>query len=69
MDIVVFGRAAALDIAEKHKPNDAGPELHPETGMESIANIDKLRAGKGQFPVADVSCCFFWRIYVWLVLI
>lgn len=55
LDLVVFGRACALDIAEKCKPGDAGPELHPETGMESVANIDKLRNGKGEFPVGDVS--------------
>ncbi|BHF59991.1 hypothetical protein SprV_0100295200 [Sparganum proliferum] len=52
-DIDVFGRACALDIAEKHKPNDAGSELHPDTGMESIINFDKLRSGKGVFPVAN----------------
>ncbi|KAM7541795.1 hypothetical protein Aperf_G00000007503 [Anoplocephala perfoliata] len=54
LDIVVFGRACALDIAEKCKPGDPGPELHPETGMESVANLDKLRSGKGEFPVGDV---------------
>ncbi|VDN26516.1 unnamed protein product [Dibothriocephalus latus] len=54
LDLVVFGRACALDIAEKHKPNDPGPELRADTGMESIVNIDKLRSGKGEFPVADV---------------
>lgn len=59
LDLVVFGRACALDIAEKCKPGDAGPELHPETGMESIANIDKLRNGKGEFPVGDVCFCSF----------
>lgn len=58
LDLVVFGRAVALDIAEKHKPGDAGPELHPESGMESIANIDKLRNGNGKYAVADVSSGF-----------
>nr|VZI39484.1 unnamed protein product [Spirometra erinaceieuropaei] len=50
----MFGRACAVDITEKHKPNDAGPELHPDTGTESIIIVYKLRSGKGVFPVANV---------------
>jgi succinate dehydrogenase (ubiquinone) flavoprotein subunit len=54
LDIVVFGRACALDIAEKNKPGDAGPELKPDAGAESIANLDKMRNANGTYPVADV---------------
>ncbi|CAH8650389.1 unnamed protein product [Heterobilharzia americana] len=54
LDIVVFGRACALDIAAKHKPGDAGPELKPDAGEASIANYDKLRTANGQYPVAHV---------------
>ncbi|CAH8663000.1 unnamed protein product [Dicrocoelium dendriticum] len=54
LDLVVFGRACALDIAEKHKPKDPGPELKPDTGEASVANLDKLRHANGKYPVADV---------------
>lgn len=54
LDLVVFGRACALDIAEKHKPSDAGPELRADSGEASIANMDKLRNANGTHTVADV---------------
>ncbi|THD22722.1 Succinate dehydrogenase [ubiquinone] flavoprotein subunit mitochondrial [Fasciola hepatica] len=54
LDLVVFGRACALDIAEKHKPGDPGPELKPDAGEASITNLDKLRHANGTHPIADV---------------
>ncbi|TNN13918.1 Succinate dehydrogenase [ubiquinone] flavoprotein subunit B isoform 1 [Schistosoma japonicum] len=54
LDIVVFGRACALDIAAKHKPGDAGPELKADTGAASIANYEKLRTANGKYSVAQV---------------
>ncbi|TPP55983.1 Succinate dehydrogenase [ubiquinone] flavoprotein subunit B mitochondrial [Fasciola gigantica] len=54
LDLVVFGRACALDIAEKHKPGDPGPELKPDAGEASITNLDKLRHANGTYPIADV---------------
>ncbi|XP_018646201.1 succinate dehydrogenase, putative [Schistosoma mansoni] len=54
LDIVVFGRACALDIAAKNKPGDAGPELKPDTGEASIANYEKLRTANGSYPIAQV---------------
>ncbi|CAH8646490.1 unnamed protein product [Schistosoma mattheei] len=54
LDIVVFGRACALDIAAKNKPGDAGPELKPDTGEVSIANYEKLRTANGNYPIAQV---------------
>ncbi|KAF8568496.1 hypothetical protein P879_04805 [Paragonimus westermani] len=54
LDLVVFGRACAMDISEKHKPGDAGPELKSDAGDASIANLDKLRHSNGSYPVADV---------------
>ncbi|CAL8103045.1 unnamed protein product [Calicophoron daubneyi] len=54
LDIVVFGRACAMDIIEKNKPGDPGPELKPDAGAASIANLDKMRNANGQYPVADV---------------
>lgn len=58
LDLVVFGRACALDITQKHKPGDPGPELKPDAGESSIANLDKLRHANGKYPVADVSGVF-----------
>ncbi|CAH8682413.1 unnamed protein product [Schistosoma rodhaini] len=54
LDIVVFGRACALDIAAKNKPGDAGPELKPDTGEASIANYEKLRTANGNYSIAQV---------------
>ncbi|CAH8678449.1 hypothetical protein MS3_00004515 [Schistosoma haematobium] len=54
LDIVVFGRACALDISAKNKPGDAGPELKPDTGEVSIANYEKLRTANGNYPIAQV---------------
>jgi len=37
LDIVVFGRAASLTIAEDYKPGELQPELPKNAGLESIA--------------------------------
>jgi succinate dehydrogenase/fumarate reductase flavoprotein subunit len=47
LDIVVFGRACALRIAELTPPNSKHKPLKDETGRKSIENIDKLRHSKG----------------------
>jgi len=54
LDLVVFGRACALDIAAKHKPGEAFPELPANAGAESVANLDKVRFANGAKPVAEV---------------
>ncbi|GAA55197.1 succinate dehydrogenase flavoprotein subunit 1 SDH1 [Clonorchis sinensis] len=54
LDLVVFGRSCALDIASKHRPGDAGPELKADSGEASIANLDKLRHANGSHSVAEV---------------
>merc|ERR1711871_477958 len=54
LDIVVFGRACALRIAELHKPGDALPDLPANAGEESIAALDKLRYASGPKPTAEV---------------
>merc|ERR1712232_675122 len=43
LDIVVFGRACALRIAEIAKPGDTPKALPENAGMESISDMDKLR--------------------------
>merc|ERR1712137_986856 len=54
LDIVVFGRACALRIADIAKPGDSKADLPETAGFESIENIDKLRfEAKGDIPTAD----------------
>jgi len=54
LDLVIFGRACALDIADKHKPGDTIPDLPANAGEESVANLDKLRFANGRTSVADL---------------
>lgn len=54
LDIVVFGRACALRIADIAKPGQTQPELPATAGAESIANLDKLRYAKGPRPTASL---------------
>jgi succinate dehydrogenase (ubiquinone) flavoprotein subunit len=54
LDIVVFGRAAALRIADIAKPGQTQPELPKDAGLGSLQNLDKLRYAKGPRPTADV---------------
>jgi len=54
LDIVVFGRACALRIAETNKPGDKIPELKESDGMESIQALDELRYKEGEYSTAQV---------------
>eukprot|EP01039_Chlorochromonas_danica_P007964 gene7964-8784_t len=54
LDIVVFGRAAALRIAEIAKPGESFPALPANAGLESLARLDELRYANGAVPVADL---------------
>lgn len=54
LDLVIFGRACALDIASKHSPGDKIPDLPANAGEESVANMDKLRFSNGRTPVANL---------------
>lgn len=54
LDIVVFGRAAALRIGQISKPGDKVPDLKPDAGLESLAVLDKLRYANGTLPTADI---------------
>ncbi len=54
LDIVVFGRACALRIASIAKPGDKLPEFTPESGMQSVADLDKLRYANGNLSTADI---------------
>lgn len=48
LDIVVFGRACANRIAAISKPGAPQPELKPNAGEKSIANLDALRFASGR---------------------
>jgi succinate dehydrogenase (ubiquinone) flavoprotein subunit len=54
LDIVVFGRACALRVAEIAKPGAAQPELPKDAGMASVENLDALRHAKGPRATASL---------------
>ncbi|KAL4098860.1 hypothetical protein QTP88_023379 [Uroleucon formosanum] len=54
LELVVFGRSCALDIAKYNKPGDKIPQISDNAGEESINNIDKLRFNSGTIPTADL---------------
>jgi len=54
LDIVVFGRACALRIAEIAKPGDSIDPLKPDAGLESLENLDKLRYSEGGTTTSEI---------------
>ena len=48
LDIVVFGRACALRVADILKPGTAHKPLPEDAGQATIERLDKLRCGVGQ---------------------
>lgn len=54
LDIVVFGRACALHIAENLKPGVPHKELDADLGKESIENLDWVRNASGPLSTAEV---------------
>lgn len=54
LDIVVFGRACANRIAEIASPGDAIPNAPADIGMDSVAELDKLRYSNGSTPTAVI---------------
>jgi succinate dehydrogenase/fumarate reductase flavoprotein subunit len=54
LDIVVFGRAAALHIKDNLQPGTPHRPLPKDAGAASIANLDKLRYADGAIPTANV---------------
>ena len=54
LDIVVFGSACALRIAEIAQPGDKTPDLPADAGMKSVADLDKIRFSNGALPTAVV---------------
>uniref|UniRef100_A0A7S3L294 Succinate dehydrogenase [ubiquinone] flavoprotein subunit, mitochondrial n=1 Tax=Amphora coffeiformis TaxID=265554 RepID=A0A7S3L294_9STRA len=54
LDIVVFGRACALRIAEIAKPGEKQPDLPADAGMSSVQDVDDLRYSNGDVSSAEV---------------
>ena len=54
LDIVIFGRACALRIADIAKPGDPIPPLPAHAGEQTIADLDKLRFAEGSIKTADL---------------
>ena len=54
LDIVVFGRAAAIQCAELIKPNSTHKPFTSDAGDSSLARLDKLRNAKGSMTTSDI---------------
>ena len=54
LDIVVFGRACALRIAETSKPGEKLASLKDDDGMESLSDLDSLRFKDGDVTTAEI---------------
>jgi succinate dehydrogenase / fumarate reductase flavoprotein subunit len=54
IDLVVFGRAAALRCGKLIERGGRSREFGPGAGDESIARLDKLRNAKGKTPTAKI---------------
>jgi succinate dehydrogenase / fumarate reductase flavoprotein subunit len=52
LDLVVFGRAAALRCAEVVKPGESQPALGKDAGDEALARLDRARHADGATPTA-----------------
>ena len=54
IDLVVFGRAAALRCAELVKPNSPHADLPADAGEFSVARLDHYRFANGKTPTAEL---------------
>jgi succinate dehydrogenase / fumarate reductase flavoprotein subunit len=54
IDLVVFGRAAALRCAEILTPGDKQPELPKDSAERSLSRLDKFRYASGSTPTAQL---------------
>jgi succinate dehydrogenase / fumarate reductase flavoprotein subunit len=54
IDLVVFGRAAALRCAEILTPNDRQPELPKNSAERALSRLDKYRYASGSTPTAQL---------------
>jgi succinate dehydrogenase / fumarate reductase, flavoprotein subunit len=54
IDLVVFGRAAALKCIDEVKPNAPQAELAKGAGDEAVARLDRFRHASGSTPTAKL---------------
>ena len=54
IDLVVFGRAAALRAAQTLTPNMRLPDLPKGAGEQSLARLDRFRNAHGSIPTAEL---------------
>ncbi|MFT5572489.1 MAG: succinate dehydrogenase / fumarate reductase flavoprotein subunit [Cryomorphaceae bacterium] len=54
LDLIVFGRAAALRAKETVNPNDPVPSLPANAGEATLERLDKLRYAEGSRATADI---------------
>ena len=54
LDLVVFGRAAALHCCDKITPGEKQAPLPTEAGEQAIARLDRFRNAKGSIPTAEL---------------
>jgi succinate dehydrogenase / fumarate reductase flavoprotein subunit len=54
IDLVVFGRAAALRCAEILTPNDKQPDLPKDSAERALDRLDQLRHANGGTPTAEL---------------
>ncbi len=54
LDLIVFGRAAALRAAELVTPNQPHSQLRGSAVDEALSRFDKLRYASGSIPTADL---------------
>jgi succinate dehydrogenase / fumarate reductase flavoprotein subunit len=54
IDLVVFGRAAALRCADILKPNDKQPDLPKDSAELALSRLDRLRHASGGTPTAEL---------------
>ena len=54
IDLVVFGRAAALRCAEILTPNDKQPDLPKDSAERPLSRLDKFRNASGGTPTAEL---------------
>jgi succinate dehydrogenase / fumarate reductase, flavoprotein subunit len=54
LDIIVFGRAAALRTAELIRPNTPHHPLKESDGEQAVARLDQLRQAKGTRKVGEI---------------
>ncbi|KAL7734555.1 hypothetical protein ACLKA6_010868 [Drosophila palustris] len=54
LDLIIFGRSCALDIAENSCPGDTPPDVSDKATEKSMDNFKRLRSADGSTPTACI---------------